>query len=277
MPLRSSPKSVEDLFVSAKNNHLVSLDNLSFLTPALQDALCIMSTSGSYARRKLYTDGDESVFQVKRPTVLSGINNAITAQDLIDRTIHIELPQIESRRLETELDKEWDEAWPEIFGALLDLFVKTLAQLKKGVDVSVSRLRMADFHQLGEAMAQAMGHQPGTFTALYAANNRQSILRAVESSPVTAALIEMAQNSPTHNVFEGSYKALLNALEHHRFSFEDWPRGPKGLANALKRQAPALQVLGISVRHSGRNKHGSIVIIERTGAENTPVAMSGGF
>ncbi|ABL66078.1 hypothetical protein [Chlorobium phaeobacteroides] len=244
-PLRAAPKTVEDAFVSAGNNWVVSLDNVSHLSAGLQDAFCIMATDGAYAGRTLFTNADETVITIKRPVVLSGINNPVTAQDLISRTVHIELPVIEGRRrLESELDAAFNEAWPEIFGGLLDLFVKTLRMLPETV-LPVDALRMADFNHLGEAMARAMGYKPGAFTSLYRGNYRESVQRAMESSPVAVAVAQMAEDSPLQEVFDGTYKELLEKLVTHKTDNEGWPKSEKGLANALKRQMPALQEIGV--------------------------------
>lgn len=244
--LRSAPKTTEDAFVSAGNNWVVSLDNVSHLNPTLQDAFCIMATDGAYASRTLFTNTDETVLQIKRPVLLSGINNVVTAQDLISRTVHLELPPIDGqRRLESELDAEFIAAWPEIFGGLLDLFSATLAHLPK-VTLPTDALRMADFNLLGEAMAQSMGLQAGKFTALYRSNYQESVQRAMESSPVAIAVMQMAEESPGGTVFEGSYKQLLERLTlNYKADNEGWPKSEKGLANALKKQIPALQEVGV--------------------------------
>ena len=284
--LRAAPKTVEDAFVSAGNNWLVSLDNVSHLSSGLQDAFCIMATDGAYAGRTLHTNTDETVITIKRPVILSGINNVVTAQDLISRTVHIELPVIEGRRrLESELETAFNEAWPEIFGGLLDLFVKTLAMLPE-TELPADALRMADFNHLGEAMTRALGHEPGAFTALYRGNYRESVQRAMESSPVAVAVAEMAEESPYGLVFEGTYKELLEKLAMRKTDNEGWPRSVKGLASALKRQMPALQEVGVVVSPQERGEHGYRIAIrkaerpEHTEHENVqkrPEKKGGGF
>jgi hypothetical protein len=262
-PLRAAPKTVEDAFVAAGNNWLVSLDNVSHLSSGLQDAFCIMATDGAYASRTLHTNTDETVITIKRPVLISGINNVVTAQDLISRTVHIELPVIEGRRrLESELDAAFKEVWPQIFGGLLDLFVKTLAMLPETV-LPEDALRMADFNHLGEAMARAMEHEPGVFTALYRGNYRESVQRAMESSPVAVAVVEMAEESPYGLVFEGTYKELLEKLTLRKTDNEGWPRSVKGLASALKRQMPALQEVGVIVSPQERGEHGYRIVIRK--------------
>ena len=42
------------------------------------------------------TTCDETVIELKKPIVLNGIPVNVTAQDLLDRTIHIDLPVIKA-------------------------------------------------------------------------------------------------------------------------------------------------------------------------------------
>lgn len=250
--LRAAPKSVEDTFVSAGCNWLPSFENISHLTPNMQDALCTLATGGGFSARTLYTNKEETIIEVKRPVIINSIPRVITAQDLNDRAINIECPKIAYRE-EVEINEKWEAAKPAIFGGLMDLFVKTLALVPtvKLIDPS----RMADFTRLGEAMAQALGHPCGVFDALYKENRADSIAVALESSPVGVAVRDMVDN---HNgfgdaVFYGTVKALYERLSlgaHH--SGEGWPRSPKGLSEALKRQIPALNSLGIEVTQSNR-------------------------
>ncbi len=249
--LRSAPKTVEDVFVSAGCGWLVSYENLSHLTPAIQDAFCTLATGGGFAARKLYTNNEENVIDVKRPIICNSIPSVLTAQDVTDRAITLELPRIAYRE-ESEINAAWDKAKPSIFGGLLDLFVKTLAMMPKVILVNPPR--MADFTRLGEAMAQVQGHAPGTFDALYKANRSEGISRALEASPVAVAVMELVDEHAglSSTVFFGTMKDLLTALEKYKQESNAWPRSGKGLGDALRRQQPALLSLGIEIISSGR-------------------------
>ena len=248
--LRAAPKSTEDVFIGAGCNLLSSYENISYLSSKMQDALCTLATGGGFAARTLYTNDEETIIEVKRPVIINSIPRVITAQDLTDRAICIELPSIEYRE-EAELNTAWQLAKPSIMGGLLDLFVKTLAQLPK---VKLNKPpRMADFTRLGEAMAQSLGHSSGTFDALYKANRTESITIALEASPVGLAIREMVDNhkGSSTTVFYGTVKNLYDALSiDHKHNSESWPRSPRGLSEIVKRQSPALQSLGISVTQS---------------------------
>lgn len=258
--LRAAPKSVEDIFVGAGCNWLASFNNLSHLSAQQQDALCNLATGGGFAARTLYTNSDETLIECKRPVVVNGIVPVVTAQDLTDRVIHAELPTIQYRE-ETELEADFERELPSIMGGLLDLFVKTLAVLPT---VKLERLpRMADFAKLGEAMMLAQGHAPGEFLRLYEANRRDSIARGLDASPVAAAVRALAEAAGGRLIFEGTMKRLLDRLKDLRNDAEAWPKSPRGLGDALRRQAPALAEVGIDVKIGKAGRDGVPVTIRK--------------
>lgn len=269
--LRSAPKSVEDLFVSAGVNWLASFNNLSHLSASTQDALCNLATGGGFAARTFYTNGDETLIEAKRPVILNGIVPTVTAQDLSDRVLHIELPPIQTYRPESEIEEAFRRDAPGILGGLLDLFVATLANLPR---VTLAKPpRMADFARLGEAMMLAMGGQAGDFMASYAENRKESTARGLESSPVAVAirsLVEQHQSDrPGEPVVYGDnpedrYNTmghLLERLGDHRDKSEAWPKSSRGLGDAIRRQLPALAQIGIKITINKPGRHGVLVRI----------------
>lgn len=166
--LRGRPKTVEDVFVAAANNWVVSYENLSSLTPEQQDALCTLSTGGGFASRQFYTNGEEHVLECKRPVMMNGIAVVVTRPDLIDRVIHVDLPRIpaEVRRDDADTYAGWERDQARVFGGLLYLFAAALTELPS-VHLT-HKQRMADFERLGEAVARVLGFAPGEFQAQYA-------------------------------------------------------------------------------------------------------------
>ena len=257
--LRTAPKAIDDIFVGAGSNWLVSLNNLSHLSAGMQDAFCTLSTGGGFAKRELYTDFDECSVEVCRPVVYNGIPALGIAQDLVDRTIRLELPTITKRRKSSELKEEFEKNRQSIFSGLLDTFSKTLAEIP---NVNIEDLpRMADFAVLGEALYKVLGHPPGTFSQDYKNRSDRAIINALEASPVAKAVQEYITNR--NEPYKGTVKQLLTELERYKTG-DAWPKSPKGLADNLRRNAPGLRVVGISVVFdTQRRMNGVNVTIER--------------
>lgn len=245
--LRAAPKSVEDVWIAARNSHMVSLENLSHLHPQYQDALCVLATGGGYSARTLYTNAEETIIELRKPIVVNGISVIVTAQDLLDRCLHIDLPTIHSRELAGDMEERFEAAQPTLLGAFLDLFVAALATLPNVAIAPEQRPRMADFAALGEAVFRVYGEPAGAFLSRYNAMRKDGVLRTIDASPVGAALT--AYLTDVTGGFNGTLSELLDRLERYRPHGEaSWPRSPKGLGDALRRLAPALRLIGFECK-----------------------------
>lgn len=255
--LRTAPKAVDDIWIGARNSHMVSLENLSHLTPETQNALCVLATGGAYATRTLYTNAEETILNLRKPIVVNGISVLVTAQDLLDRCVHIDLPTIQHRELSGDIEERFIKAQPQLVGALLDLFVKVLAKLPSVVIEPENRPRMADFAMLGEAVFRIHGEDDGTFLASYGAMRKDGVLRTIDASPVGAALLAYLSEGP--GGFTGTLGLLLTSLAAYRPHGETyWPKAAKGLGDALRRLAPALRMIGFDCKQ-GKKTGGNIV------------------
>jgi hypothetical protein len=121
-PVRALPRDERELFIAARNGHVLAFDNLSGLPPWLSDTLCRLTSGGAFSTRRLFTDQDEILFTAARPVILNGIEDIITRPDLADRAILLMLAPIaeRQRRPEHALWREFELARPRILGALLD-------------------------------------------------------------------------------------------------------------------------------------------------------------
>lgn len=254
--LRGAPRSVEDIYVSASACCVLSYENVSHLPALMQDALCVLATGGGHAKRKLYSDNDESIVNVKRPIILNGISACVTAQDLVDRTVTIETPVIADRLETTELWREYEAQRPRLLGALLDIAAKALLLLPTMSLPAENRPRLLEFAYLGMAVAVATGKRPEDFMRQFNASRQESLSRTIDASPVASAVVDLIEARP-----EGvtdTAKHLLQILEQYRANgCDSWPKSPKGLGDALRRAAPALRQLGIECK--GLPKQGGTV------------------
>lgn len=258
---RAKPKSREDLFVAANRGHLLSYENLSALRPEIQDAMCIMSTGGSFSSRKFYSNGDEYTVYLKNPIILNGIVNTVTRPDLLDRMLCIELRSLRVRMTETELFEKCDQLRGLVFGAVLDRFSEALRilpdiQSEKGLQLP----RMADFAQLGEAVARTYGKKPGWFLSAYARLRRGSVANALDGDPVAVAIRSfLSQRIDLY----GPLGVVSETLHEHwkqmpgtQIGGERWPGSGKAFANELRRLEPPMELIGISIKFGKRTRDG---------------------
>ncbi len=274
--LRGRPKTVEDVFVAAANNWLVSYENLSGLTPEQQDAFCTLATGGGFASRQLYTNGEEHVMETKRPVVLNGIAVVATRPDLIDRVIHVDLPTIaaEARRDDADTHSGWECDQATVFAGLLDLFSAALAILPT-VKLT-QKQRMADYERLGEAVTRALGFAPGEFQQQYAELVRAGIDRALESNAVAQALDKYLAERVLPINWQGTAGQLYDLLNTHSIpDRSSWPRSPKGLSDQLRRIAPAYRAKGIDITHLGHSREGARWRIAQTRSQTNPATPPG--
>lgn len=249
--LRGAPKSVEDIFVSASACCVVSYENVSHLAGPMQDALCVLATGGGFAKRKLYSDTEESVVNVKRPIVINGISAAVTAQDLVDRAITVETPVITERLEVTDLWRAYEIERPKLLGALLDITSRALELLPQMSIPADERPRLVEFARLGMAVAKAVGQLPEDFLAEFNACRQESLSRTIDASPVAAAVVDLIAARPLG--MTAPAKEILLTLEQYRpTGCDSWPRSPKGLGDALRRAAPALRQIDIDCRCLGK-------------------------
>jgi energy-coupling factor transporter ATP-binding protein EcfA2 len=255
-PVRSEPKELRDLIISAQNSWIVSLDNLTKIPQWLSDALCRLATGGGFSTRTLYSNDDETIFESQRPTLMSSINTVAHSQDLADRLIFIELAMIEesARQEESIIWQRFEEARPKILGALLD---GVAMALRRYPTLKLSRLpRMADFAKWATAAEAAWGWPDGAFMAAYDSNRAGIVQASIEADPVSFAICEFMKKRET---WEGRAADLLEELKNmisedvqdmkvgKSFAF---PRTANTLMRRLKKAIVFLKQSGVSIAYA---------------------------
>jgi len=250
-PLRSTPREVRDVMISASNSWLLAFDNLSGLPTWLSDVFCRLSTGGGFSTRELWTNGEEAIFDAMRPLILNGISAIATRPDLADRSIIITLPQIAkgARRREKEFWAAFETAQPRIIGALLDAVSAGLRHINQ-VKLD-SYPRMADFCAWITACEPALPWPPGSFMAAYMGNLDEAVEATLEADVVAVVVRKFMEDKEP---WEGSASALLD--EPSEIAGEKlargkaWPKAPNSLSNRLTRAATFLRAIGIEFERS---------------------------
>jgi hypothetical protein len=262
MLLRSEPREPRDLMIGAINGWVLALDNISSIPAWLSDAFCRLATGGGQATRTLYTNDEETFLDAQRPVVLTGITDFVSRGDLIDRCVFLHLPVIAEDRRRTEKDfwAKFQTDAPKLLGAILDAVSGGLRRLPQTNLACMPR--MADFAVFGEAVCRGLGYESDKFLTAYRENRKAANESAIEDSPVATAIRELVAK----NKWKGTSSQLKDALDlsasKSAISSDRWPKSPRAMSGALRRLAPSLRLVGVSVEF-GRG-HERFISIETT-------------
>ena len=247
-PLRSTPREVRDLMIAAINSWLMGYDNLSGIPDWISDALCRLSTGGGFSTRELYSDKEEIIFEAMRPVMLNGIDSLANRQDLADRALIFNLPQIseDARRDERQFWADFEKARPQILGALLDA-VSMALQNQDQVKLPILP-RMADFAIWVTAAEPALPWPSGSFIAAYTGNRQEAVELSLESDVVAAAVrAHMADKEDWSGKPSELYEALKSHVAEATQKSKAWPKAAHVLTGRLKRAATFLRKVGIII------------------------------
>ena len=260
-PLRTLPRNDQDLFIAATNGHVIAIDNVSSLPPWLSDSLCRLSTGGGFGTRELYTNTDEVLLDATRPIILTGIEDMATRGDLADRSMPVRLDPIseECRRPEREISAEFESARPRILGVLLNAISHGLRHLAM---TRLDRLpRMADFAVWATACEGTLW-KPGVFLDAYRKNRADMDETVIEADLVATAVRTLMADCST---WTGTAKELLQKLVsiagEPAAKMKSWPKTPRALSGRLRRAAPNLRRIGISIVFEERQAEGRPITI----------------
>lgn len=77
------------------HNYLATYDNMKYIPKWLSDEVCKAVTGIGQTKRMTYTNDEDKIFEYKHCLNFNGINIVFSEPDVIDRSIIIELDEIE--------------------------------------------------------------------------------------------------------------------------------------------------------------------------------------
>jgi hypothetical protein len=255
-PLIKPQGDTHKLAVAASRRWLMVYDNVSHISPEQSDDFCRLATGFGYSTQTLHTTHEETTFELTRPQIITAIDALVTRDDLADRVLMVQLPEItEAMRLpQAELTAKVEAARPRILGALLAALSQTLAELPHTKPDKLPR--MADYALFAIAAEKALGLTLGEFRATFDESREQSRQVVLESSPIGEAIIRLVNKELYWN---GTASDLLTALERHSeestVKSRYWPKASNRLRAQLNRLIPDLPSFGVLV--SETNTHGT--------------------
>lgn len=261
------PSSDDQLFIQAKDSHLLVFDNASGMRNDISDALCRLATGGAVAKRMLYTNDDLHILVQCNPFIINGIGDFVHRPDLLERAILLSLPAMSqgSRRTEQRIQADLESILPGFLGRLFDII--SVAFRDEEATEPPRDIRMADAARWLKAAEPATGLPTG------------SILKAIEDSQTTSVVDRIRENSLFRAIDQlleenGAFKdgvGKLHDLLMLRTERPDraFPKTASHLSTQLQRLRPAMAKVGITVELKHRGREGRTVSIERTGPPKT--------
>lgn len=257
------PGSDDQLFIQAKDSHLLVFDNASSMRNDMSDALCRLATGGAVAKRMLYTNDDLHVLVQCNPFIINGIGDFVHRPDLLERAILLSLPAMSegSRRTEQQIQADLEAILPGFLGRLFDII--SIAFRDEERTEPPRDIRMADAARWLKAAEPASGLPKG------------SILKAIEDSQTISVVDRIRENSLFRAIDQlleesGSFRGGVGALHdllmvRNERPDRGFPKTASHLSTQLQRLRPAMAKAGIAVELKHRGREGRTVSIERTG------------
>lgn len=250
LPLRTWPKEPRDFAIAAENSLALCFDNASSIPQWLSDLICMAATGGGFAVRTHYENREEELFSFMRPVAITAIRMIIVSPDLEDRAVILDLPRIadEKRRDEEGFWADFDQAYPELFGVILD----GLSTALRNVDaVELKRCpRLADFAVWSCAAMPAFEWTKDDFMSAYTANREDANAATLESNLIAPFVEDLAPMAPAEP-WKGTATELLqlinNKSDEPARKKKGWPADARSLSNALRKIATNLAKVGIEV------------------------------
>jgi hypothetical protein len=255
---RRPPRNEEDLSLYALNSHLPCIDNVGQIEDWLSDGLCAITTGNGWGRRAKFTDEAESVVNVVRPVMMTGLSGLNGKSDLMDRTIKLVLQRVppSKRQAESDLQKAFEEARPRILGAIYDVLAKGLAN--RGQVPLPALPRMADFARFIVEAEEALPWKPGQFMEAFREHRIDQVLGVLESDGLASAVRELMRQTTR---WEGSVSQLHVRLSEFR-EFKSKLPGPMSLKAAILKLRPSLRHLGVEVSDL-RTRNARLIVLEK--------------
>src|SRR5829696_8805371 len=119
-----------DFLQKAMHAYVVMLDNQNTIPEWAADTLCRLVTGEADSKRRLYTDDEDVIIELRRAVILNGINVPTERGDVLDRSLVVELERIPDaeRKTEERLWERFEEEHPRLLGVLFDILCRASPQ-----------------------------------------------------------------------------------------------------------------------------------------------------
>jgi putative DNA primase/helicase len=238
-----------DFLQKAMHAYIVMLDNQNTIPEWASDTLCRLVTGEADSKRRLYTDDEDFIIELRRAALLNGINVPTDRSDVLDRSLVVELERIPDgdRKTEEQIWELFAREHPRLLGALFDTLSKAIA-LKPSVKLS-RRPRLADWGEYAAAVYEVMGWGAEAFLKDWDEVVRVQNQATFDGSPVAQAIIKLMEEHEECSDTSSKMHALLKEIAESQgvdvARDKAWPKSARWLWRRIKEVLPLLVAAGI--------------------------------
>jgi hypothetical protein len=255
-----------DFLQKASHCYIPMLDNLSTLPDSAADTLCRLVTGEADSKRKLYTDDEDVIIELRRAVILNGINAPTDRGDVLDRSLVVELERIpdEERRTEEEIWAAFRDEHPSLLGAALDILSRAIA--RKPSHKLSRRPRLADWGEYAASVYEVMGWGAETFLSDWDEVVKVQNRSTLDGSPVAQAVIKFMQDrdeyagtsTELHKKLEGVAEDIGVSVSRDKA----WPKSARWLWRRIQEVVPLLVSVGIEATRT-EEKRGTVIALRK--------------
>jgi len=253
-----------DFLQKASHAYLVMLDNQNTVPEWAADTLCRLVTGEADSKRRLYTDDEDVIIELRRAVLLNGINVPTDRGDVLDRSLVVELERIPDgeRKTEEELWERFEAEHPKLLGALFDALSKAIA-LKPSLKLS-RRPRLADWGEYAASVYEVMGWGAETFLEDWDEVVKIQNQATLDGSPVAQAIIKFMEDKEdytgTSSELHGKLEGVAESLGVSVVRDKAWPKSARWLWRRIKEVLPLLVAAGIEASRNDAEKATNITL-----------------
>jgi len=255
-----------DFLQKAMHAYIVMLDNQNTIPEWAADTLCRLVTGEADSKRRLYTDDEDFIIELRRAALLNGINVPTDRGDVLDRSLVVDLERIPDGERKTE-EQIWElfaREQPRLLGALFDTLAKAIA-LKASIKLS-RRPRLADWGEFAAAVYEVMGWGAETFLIDWDEVVRVQNQATLDGSPVAQAIIKFMEDreeyTATSSEMHSKLKIVAAQLGVDVERDKAWPKSARWLWRRIKEVLSLLVAAGIEASR-GRDESAKQITLRR--------------
>jgi putative DNA primase/helicase len=255
-----------DFLQKAMHAFIVMADNQNTIPEWAADTLCRLVTGEADSKRRLYTDDEDFIIELRRAALLNGINLPTDRGDVLDRSLVVELERIPDgdRKTEEQIWELFAREHPGLLGALFDTLSKAIA-LKPSLKLS-RRPRLADWGEYAASIYEVMGWGSETFLNDWDEVVKVQNQATLDGSPVAQAIIKFMEDKEeytgTSSEMHSKLKVVAAQLGVDVDRDKAWPKSARWLWRRIKEVLPLLVAAGIEASR-GRDESAKQITLRK--------------